>query len=807
MSEPTSTTLSQLDVIGNDRSPPDGQPAFRRRSALSIVLIVTVIVTTVWTADYIIRNWGQLVEASQGKPWGGLLDPYLIAQACPHALLLLLTVIAGFYFMLRLKSARGLEAALLESLDAPISGGEDRQPRSWPWIVLGLATVAVALCILEAIEPFYFVQDDSFSNVLPGILQACRTVFRGEFPEFDPCQFMGIPSAGAGLIFYPPVLISYAIARWGMGNENYTLELFAAFHLLAGYVASFAAARVLRMRPALAYVFGISMVLSGYILMIGRGWLSVLTVVVWLPLLFVCVENWLHGRVGWRWLLTTGLAIGGFYYTGFPQLWFYAMLFLASGGVVAVICGRTTVRSLAWPIAACLLGLSMILPVLTVQTALTRGMREIPYLDMGVVKGLLATMAPFPLSHAEGFMEIHANRYPALETEWYYTGTFLMAFAYLGLGVVLAYRPSRAWIGRHPWTVVAILAFWLSLGFEGILWLVAGQLPLLRTTNHHPHRLLPFVTFFSLVVGGILLEAVLRRAASRRWEFAIAAATTILLLYHVSLSRNCFWSYGDRPYPQLPAEIARRVLPGENRQPERFTWTGPKRSGLPHFSYALPLSLPSAYGAYGFLGYDPIIEVRPETEEILRKFNDAPIEASRAYGIRWFLVSNPDYYAKERDFWWAIRKGYWPICDPFPPERLRPLLSAAKLRYRCDEVDLYELSSVSPLAFDRADPTKALSIRFHGWGGEVLAPGGGERTIVVNVAARPWLRAAGEGKLLASAPDEWNRLEVRVPDGVSRFDFYYDLPWQRGIFLGIGLAVATLAGFALVRPYLEARSA
>ena len=595
-----------------------GKPTFQRRPAGCVLLIAATIVGTVWTVDYIVTNWRDLVDLSHGKPRLRLFDPYVIAQVCPQALLLLVATLVGIYFFLRLKSARRIERLLLEALDAPLASGSQRQPpsrrtaksnakgsgpcfragisrefhpcspkngpdpglcsspepRAWRWILLGLATVASALVILESIEPYYFVQDDSYSNVLPGLLQGCRTVFRGEFPDFDPSQFMGLPGAGSVLL-YPPMLVSYCLARWGLGNEFWTLDVFAAMHLLAGYVALFAAARTLGLRPALAYIFGISMVLSGYILMIGRGWTSVLTLVVWLPLLLCCMENWLNGRTGWRWLLTSGLVIGGFYYTGFPQLWFYGLLLMASGGVTAVICGRVTLRSLAWPIAACLLGLALLLPLLTVQLALTRGMRELPYPDPGIAQGLLATLAPFPLSRAAGFMEIPANREPVLATEWYYTGTTLMALAYLGLGAMLAYRCRRQWLGRHPWTVPAILALWLSLGFKGLLWQLVGQLPMLHATNHHPHRLLPFIAFFSFIVGGLLLEGLLRRAASRKWEYAIAAATTLLLLYHVSLARNSLWCYGDRPYPHFPPKSpsgscrAKIRGPGGSREPDR----------------------------------------------------------------------------------------------------------------------------------------------------------------------------------------------------------------------------------------------
>ena len=201
-----------------------------------------------------------------------------------------------------------------------------------------------------------------------------------------------------------------------------------------------------------------------------------LTLVFWLPLLFCCMESWLKGRANWRWLLATGLTIGGFYYIGFPQFWFYGMLLLGCTAAVAVIGGRIAARQLIWPIAATLLGLALLLPTLMVQLELTRGMAEKKAnFGKGFEQGLLATLAPFPLHRAEGFMGLPANRDLALETEWYYAGTFLMACGFLSLGAMLAYRCRRSWWGQHPWTATAILSLWLGLGREGLLWTVIGQ--------------------------------------------------------------------------------------------------------------------------------------------------------------------------------------------------------------------------------------------------------------------------------------------------------------------------------------------
>jgi len=628
-----------------------GRGPFRRRSVSRILVIGGFILLTVWGLRYAEKAaevFRIAAEDGQGQPWGRVLDPFFLAKTCPQALMALLTTLAGFFLLLRWKSARPFERLILATLGGPAAEGKSRPARSWTWIVLGLATVAAAVAILEWIEPFYFVQDDSFANVLPQIVRGCRSIALGEFPDFNPCQLMGVPGAADGSFFYPPTLIAYSIARWGLGNEYYTLDVFAALHLLAGFLASFAAARTAGLRPALAFVLGISFTLSGYVLLVGRGWHFVVAMVVWMPLLFCAMEHWLNGRVGWRWLLTTGLAIGGFYYIGFPQFWFYGMLLLGFTAAVAVFCGRVAARQLIWPLAAGLLGLALLLPTLMVQLELTRGMAEKEANGgQGIEQGLLATLAPFPLTHAEGFMGLPANREQALETQWYYAGTFLMACAFLSLGAMLAYRCRRAWWGQHPWTATAIVSLWLGLGREGMLWTAIGNLPVIRAVNHHPHRLMPFFVFFSLIVGGIFLERLLRRGASRKAEYLIAAATAVLMLYHVSLSRNSLWCYGDRPYPALPQEIAERVLPSQNPLAGRVSWYGPFRAGLPGFAWVLPLSLPSAYGAYGFSGYDPIFEFRPETRAVQDKFDASTMEASRAYGISWVLVANDEYYAKE----------------------------------------------------------------------------------------------------------------------------------------------------------------
>ena len=114
-------------------------------------------------------------------------------------------------------------------------------------------------------------------------------------------------------------------------------------------------------------------------------------------------------------------------------------------------------------------------------------------------------------------------------------------------------------------------------------------------------------------------------------------------------------------------------------------------------------------------------------------------------------------------------KRYWcfDFSDTDWPAFREKSLPVAKLLLRREEVSLYEIPDASPMAFARSNPRAPLEIEFHGWGAEVKVPGTGQRNVVVNIVVRPWLRAASGQQSLESWADEWGRMEVRVPDGVT----------------------------------------
>jgi hypothetical protein len=128
------------------------------------------------------------------------------------------------------------------------------------------------------------------------------------------------------------------------------------------------------------------------------------------------------------------------------------------------------------------------------------------------------------------------------------------------------------------------------------------------------------------------------------------------------------------------------------------------------------------------------------------------------------------------------------------PTYVLALCKASRRVFHSEEVDLYELDDVSPLAFTENRPRAALPVRFHGWGAEVDVPGTGERSLIVNVLDRPWLQALTDGHTLSSSADDWGRLRVVVPDGVTRVEVQCNMGWGRGVLGGAGLAALTLGG-------------
>ncbi|MEX2026139.1 MAG: hypothetical protein WEH44_02545, partial [Pirellulaceae bacterium] len=196
----------------------------------------------------------------------------------------------------------------------------------WVWFLAGFALLAANLALLEFRHSYTFTHDDNLSQFLPVILQSCRGFFDdGAFPTFNPHQYAGAPTASLGTyaLTYPPTYASFAFARWVLGDENATIEVFAFAHLLAGYCTMFWAGRSIGLRPLLAAAGGLCFALCGFFLIGGRSWYYMLPLATWLPLVALAIWRLSAGPIGWRWVLWTGLLLGVLFHAGNAQMWIY----------------------------------------------------------------------------------------------------------------------------------------------------------------------------------------------------------------------------------------------------------------------------------------------------------------------------------------------------------------------------------------------------------------------------------------------------------------------------------------------------
>ena len=217
------------------------------------------------------RSFASRRKTPDAPPWGQVLDPCFIAKACPRALLCLLAAVVGFYLFLRLKAARPLERLILRDAQRAGDGREKAGPRgrgrglSWDW-----RPSPRHWPFWNGSSPATSFKTTTLSDVLPAILQGCRSIFQGEFPDFDPCQLMGTPNAGiVPLTRRPSFPMPSHVGGWETSTTRSMSSRRCTFWRASW--RRIAAARTAGLRPALAYVLGISFVLSGYILLVGRA--------------------------------------------------------------------------------------------------------------------------------------------------------------------------------------------------------------------------------------------------------------------------------------------------------------------------------------------------------------------------------------------------------------------------------------------------------------------------------------------------------------------------------------------------------
>ncbi len=672
----------------------------------------------------------------------------------------------------------------------------DSNAQGWTWFGIGAVLLLLALTLVESIHSYYFCNDDNIASELPGMVFVCRNVWKGIVPEYNPYNYMGMPvlSQGRGWT-YPPVAASYAIARHLLGNEYLLMEVFAAIHLAVAYGAMFVLARRLEMCGPVACLTSLSFVVSGAVLIMGRCWHPFLSMAALGPLLALSADRLRTGPVGWRWALGCGAVIGMAYHSGFPQLWFFAMLFFGLHVTALWAWQLIPLRRALWVLPAVMLGMATIVPLLYQQWRLSRDMVAFDSYGEGVGRHLLAFVLPYPLRH-----DTLPNGWGSLNLRFgghfFYSG-MILTLLFLAAVVHWLYsmrQPRRPRSGMHIWTMCAIVAFLFCLGYSGGLWYLIAKLPV--GLKNHPFRVMPFFVLFSVVAGGLMLERIVRRFPAMPWlATAIGLFGLVLLFQHVYCARAAFYAYGFAPYPKLPTEFEKLLRSPAPETPYRNLFCAPQRSTDPTYAFSMPQQLPTAYELPAFDGYDPVVNVKPPFMNAIGRLLDGnPAEAMRAYGVRWLLVhkmiARMPVVSGTSSSSLEVMAIFMSLLKTVPFVQIHEVTGMEEI------LSVAEVGNVDPLCFRTDARSVPLPIRLDGRGIHAdLGSSPGPGRVVVNFLFYPDLHAYADGVRVAAEVDEWGRMLVAVPGGTQRLDVLYQPTWLVGFLLAIvplllGLTIA-----------------
>ncbi len=159
----------------------------------------------------------------------------------------------------------------------------------------------------------------------------------GEVPLWNPYNNGGLPFIAdtQAAVFYPPRLITIALARLSGGFSSHALQLEMTAHVLAASLLMYALLRRMLHKNPGSYLAGlvgaITFSYGGFLTSYPPLQLALLEAAIWLPLALLGVLEFSRGeRPRYSWLLLTALAYGLSWMAGHPQTtWFQTYVLVA----------------------------------------------------------------------------------------------------------------------------------------------------------------------------------------------------------------------------------------------------------------------------------------------------------------------------------------------------------------------------------------------------------------------------------------------------------------------------------------------
>lgn len=290
----------------------------------------------------------------------------------------------------------------------------------------------------------------------------------GEIPLWNPYNNGGLPFIAdtQAAVFYPPRLLTIAIASLTSGWTYHVLELEAIFHVLAYSLMMYAFVRRLTSSVWGGFIAAIVAAYGGFVSGYPPLQLALLEAAIWLPLCALCIlEATSSTKIKWFWIMLAGVALGVSWLAGHPQTsWFLTYV------MVAWLAYRVYLLKAGW--SKLLLSI-LLMGLITVGTTAVTFFPALEYLTFTVRSGL-------------GF-DAKGNGFPYQDIIQFIFPSSVSVFSPLYVGIPALILTFMAvyyvWKKSQFWFVVAIFSLLISFGSNSVLY-------------HALYNVLPGLRFF-----------------------------------------------------------------------------------------------------------------------------------------------------------------------------------------------------------------------------------------------------------------------------------------------------------------------
>lgn len=276
----------------------------------------------------------------------------------------------------------------------------------------------------------------------------------GEIPLWNPYNNGGLPFIAdtQAAVFYPPRLITIALANLSGGWTYHALELEMTFHVLLYTLMMYALVRRMTASVFAGFVAAVVGGYGGYISGYPPLQLALLEAGIWLPLAVLGLwESTRFDRIRWLWLVLTGFALGLSWMAGHPQTsWFLTYL------LIAYFAYRVYSQRYSWRIFALGTALFGLISVGVVAVQLFPGFEYLTRTSRSDL-GFDAKGGGFP------FQDIIQMIFPGVVSLW---SPLYVGLSGLVLAIIAVWRRTA---DALFWFGVVIFALALSVGANGAL--------------------------------------------------------------------------------------------------------------------------------------------------------------------------------------------------------------------------------------------------------------------------------------------------------------------------------------------------